>query len=378
MAKRDFYEILGVAKGASEEDIKKSYRKLAMKYHPDRNPDNKEAEEKFKEVKEAYEMLTNPEKREAYDRYGHAGVDPNMGGGGGFGGGAGGFGDAFGDIFGDIFGGGARGGRGGGGPQVYRGADLRYNLEITLEQAANGFDTTIRVPSWDKCDTCHGSGAKPGTQPVTCTTCAGHGQVRMQQGFFSIQQTCPKCHGSGKMIPEPCPSCSGAGRIKRNKTLEVKIPAGIDNGMRIRSTGNGEPGTNGGPSGDLYVEIHIKPHAVFQREGDDLHCEMPISFTKAAIGGEIEVPTLTGKVSFTVPEGTQTGKTFRLKGKGIKGVRSGYAGDLFCHMIVETPVKLTDKQKDLLREFERMTVEGGAKHSPQSKGWMDKVKDFFE
>jgi molecular chaperone DnaJ len=377
MAKRDFYEILGVAKGASEEEIKKSYRKLAMKFHPDRNPDNKEAEEKFKEVKEAYEMLTNPEKREAYDRYGHAGVDPNMGGGGGFGGGAGGFGDAFGDIFGDIFGGG-RGGRGGGGPQVYRGADLRYNLEITLEQAANGFDTTIRVPSWDKCDTCHGSGAKPGTQPVTCTTCAGHGQVRMQQGFFSIQQTCPKCHGSGKMIPEPCAACAGAGRIKRNKTLEVKIPAGIDNGMRIRSTGNGEPGTNGGPSGDLYVEIHIKPHAVFQREGDDLHCEMPISFTKAAIGGEIEVPTLTGKVSFTVPEGTQTGKTFRLKGKGIKGVRSGYAGDLFCHMIVETPVKLTDKQKDLLREFDRLTNEGGAKHSPQSKGWMDKVKDFFE
>ena len=376
MAKRDFYEILGVAKNASEDDIKKSYRKLAMKYHPDRNPDNKEAEEKFKEVKEAYEMLTNPEKREAYDRYGHAGVDPNMGGGGG-GFGAGGFGDAFGDIFGDIFGGG-RGGRGGGGPQVYRGADLRYNLEITLEQAAHGYETTIRVPSWDKCDTCHGSGAKPGTQPVTCTTCAGHGQVRMQQGFFSIQQTCPKCHGSGKIIPEPCAACGGAGRIKRNKTLEVKIPAGIDNGMRIRSTGNGEPGTNGGPSGDLYVEIHIKPHAVFQREGDDLHCEMPISFAKAALGGEIEVPTLTGKVSFTVPEGTQTGKTFRLKGKGIKGVRSGYTGDLFCHVVVETPVKLTDKQKDLLREFDRSTVEGGAKHSPQSKGWMDKVKDFFE
>jgi molecular chaperone DnaJ len=379
MAKRDFYEILGVAKNAPEEDIKKAYRKLAMKYHPDRNPDNKEAEEKFKEVKEAYEMLTNPEKREAYDRYGHAGVDPNMGGGGfggGFGGGAGGFGDAFGDIFGDIFGGGGRGRSSG--PQVYRGADLRYNLEITLEQAANGFDTTIRVPSWDKCDTCHGSGAKPGTSPVTCTTCHGHGQVRMQQGFFSIQQTCPKCHGSGKVIPEPCAACGGAGRIKRNKTLEVKIPAGIDNGMRIRSSGNGEPGTNGGPPGDLYVEIHIKPHQVFQREGDDLHCEMPISFSKAALGGEIEVPTLSGKVSFTVPEGTQTGKTFRLKGKGIKGVRSGYAGDLFCHMVVETPVKLTDKQKDLLREFDRLTKEGGAKHSPQSKGWMDKVKDFFE
>ena len=376
MAKRDFYEILGVAKGASEDEIKKSYRKLAMKYHPDRNPDNKEAEEKFKEVKEAYEMLTNPEKREAYDRYGHAGVDPNSGMGGGMGG-AGGFGDAFGDIFGDIFGGGGRGGRSAG-PQVYRGADLRYNLEITLEQAAHGFDTTIRVPSWDKCDTCHGSGAKPGTQPITCTTCAGHGQVRMQQGFFSIQQSCPKCQGSGKIVPEPCAACGGAGRIKRNKTLEVKIPAGIDNGMRIRSSGNGEPGTNGGPPGDLYVEIHIKAHAVFQREGDDLHCEMPISFSKAALGGEIEVPTLTGKVSFTVPEGTQTGKTFRLKGKGIKNVRSGYTGDLFCHVVVETPVKLTDKQKDLLREFDRLTTEGGAKHSPQSKGWMDKVKDFFE
>ncbi|QBE64229.1 molecular chaperone DnaJ [Pseudoduganella lutea] len=374
MAKRDFYEILGLAKNASEDEIKKAYRKLAMKYHPDRNPDNKEAEEKFKEVKEAYEMLTNPEKREAYDRYGHAGVDPNMGGGG-FGG-AGGFGDAFGDIFGDIFGGG--GGRRGGGPQVYRGADLRYNLEITLEQAAHGFDTTIRVPAWDKCDSCHGSGAKPGTSPVTCSTCGGHGQVRMQQGFFSIQQTCPKCHGTGKIIPEPCPACSGAGRIKRNKTLEVKIPAGIDNGMRIRSSGNGEPGTNGGPPGDLYVEIHIKAHPVFQREGDDLHCEMPISFAKAALGGEIEVPTLSGKVSFTVPEGTQSGKTFRLKGKGVKGVRSGYPGDLFCHVAVETPVKLTDKQKELLREFERATVEGGSKHSPQSKGWMDKVKDFFE
>nr|WP_314634597.1 molecular chaperone DnaJ [uncultured Janthinobacterium sp.] len=377
MAKRDFYETLGVAKNASEEEIKKSYRKLAMKYHPDRNPDSKESEEKFKEVKEAYEMLTNPEKREAYDRYGHAGVDPNMGGGGGFGGGAGGFADSFGDIFGDIFGGG--GGRSrNAGPQVYRGADLRYNLEITLEQAAHGFDTTIRVPSWDKCDTCHGSGAKPGTSPTTCGTCGGHGQVRMQQGFFSIQQTCPKCHGSGKVITDPCTPCGGAGRIKRNKTLEVKIPVGIDNGMRIRSSGNGEPGTNGGPSGDLYVEIHIKPHAVFQREGDDLHCEMPISFTKAALGGEIEVPTLNGKVSFTIPEGTQSGKTFRLKGKGIKGVRSGYAGDLFCHVAIETPVKLTEKQKDLLREFEKSTTEGGAKHSPQSKNWKDKVKDFFE
>ncbi|MEY4368462.1 MAG: molecular chaperone protein [Pseudomonadota bacterium] len=376
MAKRDFYETLGVAKNASDEEIKKAYRKLAMKFHPDRNPDSKQAEDKFKEAKEAYEMLSDPQKREAYDRFGHAGVDPNVGGAGGAGAGfGGGFSDAFGDIFGDIFGG---GGRQRGGPQVYRGADLRYNLDITLEQAANGFETTIRVPSWDECETCHGSGAKPGTSPTTCATCGGHGQVRMQQGFFSIQQTCPKCHGSGKVIPDPCNPCAGSGRVKRNKTLEVKIPAGIDDGMRIRSTGNGEPGMNGGPPGDLYVEIHIKQHGVFQRDGDDLHCEMPISFAKAALGGEIEVPTLSGKVSFSVPEGTQSGKTFRLRSKGIKGVRSGFPGDLFCHVVVETPVKLTDRQKDLLREFDQLTTEGGAKHSPQSKSWMDKVKEFFE
>lgn len=375
MAKRDFYEILGVAKGASDDELKKAYRKLAMKYHPDRNPDDKAAEEKFKEVKEAYEMLSDPQKRDAYDRYGHAGVDPNMGAGGGAG--AGGFADAFGDIFGDIFGGG--GGRSSrGGPQVYRGADLRYNLEITLEQAAHGFDTTIRVPSWDSCDTCHGSGAKPGTSPVTCTTCGGHGQVRMQQGFFSVQQTCPKCHGSGQIIPEPCTACAGAGRIKRNKTLEVKIPEGIDDGMRIRSSGNGEPGMNGGPPGDLYVEIHIKPHDVFQREENDLHCEMPISFTKAALGGEVEAPTLSGRASFTIPEGTQSGKTFRLRGKGIKGVRSSIAGDLFCHVVIETPVKLTDRQKELLRELDQTMIDGGAKHSPQTKTWRDKVKEFFE
>lgn len=376
MAKRDFYEILGVAKGASDDELKKAYRKLAMKYHPDRNPGDAAAEEKFKEAKEAYEMLSDPQKKAAYDRYGHAGVDPNAGMGGG-GGGAGNFADAFGDIFGDIFGGG-RGRSGGGGPQVYRGADLRYNLEITLEQAAHGFDTTIRIPSWDECDTCHGSGAKPGTTPVTCSTCGGHGQVRMQQGFFSIQQTCPKCNGAGKTIPEPCTACAGAGKTKRNKTLEVKIPAGIDDGMRIRSTGNGEPGVNGGPAGDLYVEIHIKPHEVFQRDEDDLHCEMPISFAKAALGGEIEVPTLSGRASFTIPEGTQSGKTFRLRGKGIKGVRASYPGDMFCHVVVETPVKLTDRQKDLLREFEQLTSEGGAKHSPQTKTWRDKVKEFFE
>lgn len=376
MSKRDYYEILGLAKNASDEEIKKAYRKLAMKYHPDRNPDSKAAEEKFKEAKEAYEMLSDPAKREAYDRYGHAGVDPNAGFGAG-GAGFGGFSDAFGDIFGDIFGHGARGGRGPG-PQVYRGADLRYNLEITLEQAAHGFDTTIRVPSWSECDTCHGSGAKPGTSPTTCGTCGGQGQVRMQQGFFSIQQTCPKCHGTGKIIPTPCTTCSGAGRIKRTKTLEVKIPAGIDDGMRIRSSGNGEPGMNGGPPGDLYVEIHIKQHPVFQRDGDDLHCEVPVSFTKAALGGEVEVPTLNGKASFSLPEGTQSGKTFRLRGKGIKGVRSGYAGDLFCHVVVETPVKLTERQKELLQEFEQLMTAGGSKHNPQSKSWKDKVKEFFE
>ena len=378
MAKRDYYEVLGVAKNASDDEIKKAYRKLAMKYHPDRNPDSKDAEEHFKEAKEAYEMLSDDQKRAAYDQYGHAGVDPNMGGAGGQG--FGGFADAFGDIFGDIFGqaagGAARGGRGG--PQVYRGADLRYSMEITLEQAAHGYDTQIRVPSWVSCEVCHGSGAKPGTKPETCPTCHGAGAVRMSQGFFSIQQTCPKCHGSGTYVPDPCTNCHGAGKVKETKTLEVKIPAGIDDGMRIRSSGNGEPGVNGGPPGDLYVEIHIKPHSVFEREGDDLHCQMPIPFTTAALGGEIEVPTLAGRASFTVPEGTQSGRTFRLRGKGIKGLRSSVAGDLYVHVQVETPVKLTDTQRELLKQFEKSLVEGGPRHSPQSKSWFDKVKSFFD
>jgi molecular chaperone DnaJ len=377
MAKRDYYEVLGVAKNASDDEIKKSYRKLAMKYHPDRNPDNKNAEEHFKEAKEAYEMLSDSQKRAAYDQYGHAGVDPNMAGAGAQG--FGGFADAFGDIFGDIFGQTAGGGaRGRAGPQVYRGADLRYSMEITLEQAAHGYDTQIRVPSWANCDVCKGSGAKPGTKPETCPTCHGQGTVRMSQGFFSIQQTCPKCHGSGSYIPEPCAHCHGAGKVKETKTLEVKIPAGIDDGMRIRSAGNGEPGINGGPSGDLYVEIHIKQHAVFERDGDDLHCQMPIQFTTAALGGEIEVPTLAGRASFTVPEGTQSGKTFRLRGKGIKGLRSSIAGDLYVHVQVETPVKLTDPQRDLLKQFEKSLTEGGSRHSPQSKSWFDRVKSFFD
>lgn len=369
--KRDFYEILGLAKNASEDEIKKSYRKLAMKFHPDRNPDNKDAEAKFKEAKEAYEILSDAEKRAAYDRFGHAGVDPNAAGAGA--GGPGGFADVFGDIFGDIFGGaGGRGGR----SNVYRGADLRYAMDITLEQAARGFETEIRVPSWESCDVCSGSGAKPGTKPKTCSTCGGAGQVRMQQGFFSIQQTCPTCRGSGRIIPEPCTNCEGVGRVKRNKTLAVKIPAGIDDGMRIRSAGNGEPGINGGPSGDLYVEIRVKPHAVFQREGDDLHCEIPLSFPVAALGGEIEVPTLGGKALLTIPEGTQSGKSFRLRAKGVKNVRSQTVGDLYCHVAVETPVKLTDKQKQLLRELDASLKD--PRHSPASKGWMDRVKDFFQ
>ncbi|HEU4622926.1 MAG TPA: molecular chaperone DnaJ, partial [Burkholderiaceae bacterium] len=270
------------------------------------------------------------------------------------------------------------GGNGRGGQRVYRGADLRYNMEITLEQAANGFDTTIRVPSWEECETCHGVGAKPGTKPQACSTCGGQGQVRMQQGFFSIQQTCPRCHGTGKMIPDPCPACDGAGKIKRTKTLEVKVPAGIDDGMRIRSSGNGEPGVNGGPPGDLYVEIHVKPHTMFERDGDDLHCQVPIAFTTAALGGKIEVPTLGGRAEIDIPEGTQQGKTFRLRGKGIKGVRSGYPGDLYCHVAIETPVKLTEKQKSLLREFEASINASNGRNSPQQKGWMDRVGDFFK
>lgn len=371
MAKKDYYEILGVAKNASDDEIRKAYRKLAMKYHPDRNPDNKDAEEKFKDVKEAYEMLSDQEKRAAYDRFGHAGVDPNAAGMGG----AGGFADAFGDIFSDIFGGGGAGRRSG--PQVYRGSDLRYSLDISLEQAANGYDTEIRIPSWDNCDTCNGSGAKPGTSPTTCHTCNGSGSVRMQQGFFSVQQTCPTCHGTGKEVKNPCNKCDGLGRVRHNKTLQVKIPAGIDDGMRIRSSGNGEPGLNGGPPGDLYIEVRIKPHGIFQRDGEDLHCEVTIPFTKAALGGPQEVPTLSGRGEIDIPEGTQTGKTFRLRGKGIKGIRSSYPGDLYCHVIVETPVRLNDEQKSLLRQFEASLSSGGNKHSPKSESWTDKVKNFF-
>jgi molecular chaperone DnaJ len=369
-AKRDLYEVLGVNRDASEEEIKKAYRKLAMKWHPDRNPDNAKAEEHFKEAKLAYEILSDVNKRAAYDQYGHAGVDPSVGAG--FGGaGFGNFADAFGDIFGDIFGG-ARNRS-----NVYRGADLRYNLEVALEEAARGTETRIRIPAMEECGTCHGSGAKPGTQPVTCSTCGGHGQVRMQQGFFSIQQTCPKCHGSGKVVQTPCATCHGAGRVKQHKTLSVKIPAGVDDGDRIRLSGEGEAGVNGGPSGDLYVVIHIKPHPVFQRDHNDLHCEMPISFTTAALGGEIEIPTLDGYAKIRVPAETQTGKVFRLRGKGIKGVRSAAHGDLLCHVIVETPVNLTARQKELLAELDSIDRDDAGRHNPRAKSWLDKVKEFF-
>lgn len=375
--KRDYYETLGVPKNASEEEIKKAYRKLAMKHHPDRNSGDaaKESEAKFKEVKEAYEMLSDGQKRAAYDQHGHAGVDPNMRGGPGAEG-FGGFAEAFGDIFGDVFGG-ARGGRQGSGRQVFRGGDLSYAMEVTLEEAAEGKEAQIRIPSWDSCVTCHGSGAKAGTKPITCTTCHGQGAVQMRQGFFSVQQTCPQCHGSGKIIPEPCTTCHGQGKLKTTKTLEVKIPAGIDDGMRIRSTGNGEPGTNGGPPGDLYIEIRLKKHEIFEREGDDLHCAVPVSMTTAALGGEINVPTLQGAAAIDIPEGTQSGKQFRLRGKGIKGVRASYPGDLYCHVRVETPVKLTEHQRKLVKELDESLKKGGNKHSPTDKGWFDKAKEFF-
>ncbi len=372
MAKKDFYEVLGVNRDASDDEIKKAYRKLAMKHHPDRNPDNPKSEEQFKEAKEAYEILSDAQKRGAYDQYGHAGIDPQAGMGAGAAGG--GFGDAFGDIFGDIFG---RGGGSGGRSNVYRGADLRYNLEISLEDAARGSETRIRIPTMEECEVCDGSGAKPGTEPKSCPTCGGHGQVRMQQGFFSLQQTCPKCHGTGRFIPTPCTTCHGAGRTKQHKTLSVKIPAGIDEGDRIRLSGEGEPGVNGGPSGDLYVQIHLKEHAVFQRDHDDLHCEMPIGFAISALGGEIEIPTLDGMARLKIPAETQSGKVFRLRGKGIKGIRSVGRGDLMCHVVVETPVNLTERQRELLKEFEDINLKDAGHHNPRAKGWMDKVKEFF-
>lgn len=380
MSKRDYYEVLGVERGADTKEIKKAYRRLAQKFHPDRNPDDETAAEKFREVSEAYEVLSDGEKRAAYDQFGHAGVDGQaggFGGGGGFGGaGPGGFSDIFGDVFGDIFGGGG-GRRNPNAPA--RGSDLRYNLELDLESAVAGTTVDIRVPRHVECERCDGGGAEPGSSKETCPTCAGHGQVRMQQGFFAVQQTCPTCHGSGQHIKVPCHKCNGEGRVRETRTLSVKIPAGVDTGDRIRLNGEGEAGMNGGPPGDLYVQVHIKPHHIFQRDGKHLHCEVPINFVDAALGGELEVPTLDGRVKLKIPAETQTGKLFRLRGKGVKPVRGGAPGDLLCKVVVETPVKLNEEQKELLRQFqESLGGTNSAHHSPKKSGFFDGVKKFFE
>jgi len=377
MSKRDYYEVLGVAKNVSDADLKKAFKRMAMKHHPDRNPDDKDAESKFKEAKEAYDVLSDAKKRAAYDQFGHAGVDASMGGGaGGFGGGgAGNFSDIFGDVFSDIFGG---GGGGGGGQRAYRGSDLRYKLDLDLEEAVSGTTVKIRVPVMTTCDTCGGSGAKEGSTPTSCTTCGGQGQVRMQQGFFSVQQTCPRCHGTGKMITDPCGKCHGQGRVKETKTLSVKVPAGVDTGDRIRLSGEGEAGEFGGPPGDLYVETHVREHAIFHREDSNLYCEMPISFVTAALGGELEVPTLEGKVKLKVPAETQSGKMFRLRGKGVKPVRGGQVGDLMCRIVIETPVNLSSQQKEMLAQFEQTLTSSQDRHNPRSTSWLDGVKKFFD
>ena len=371
MSKRDYYEILGVAKNASEAEVKKAFKRLAMKHHPDRNPDDKQAEENFKEAKEAYDILSDPQKRTAYDQFGHAGVEPGMGAHGGAGGAS--FSDIFGDVFGDIF-----GGMHGGGTRTRRGSDLRYNLDLALEEAVKGTSVKIRVPTSVPCSECGGSGAKKGTTPKTCTTCNGIGQVRMQQGFFSLQQTCPKCRGTGQIIADPCHKCHGQGRVQEHKTLSVKVPAGVDTGDRIRLSGEGEAGEFGAPAGDLYVQINVREHPIFSRDENDLYCEVPISFVTATLGGELEVPTLDGRVKLKIPAETQSGRLFRVRGKGVRSVRGGMVGDLICRVSVETPVNLTSKQKEILRELEKSMSETGHKHKPKEHSWLDGVKKFFD
>ena len=368
MSKRDYYETLGVSNTASDADIKKAFRRLAMKYHPDRNPDDEEAEHSFKEAKEAFDVLSSADKRAAYDQFGHAGVDQSVGGGG-FG--SSGFGDAFSDIFGDIFGGGGR-------SRVRKGADLQYNLELSLEDAVAGTTVKIRVPTLKHCTNCSGSGAKPGSSPETCNTCGGHGQVRMQQGFFSVQQTCPNCRGKGSTISDPCDTCHGAGRVKEHKSLSVEVPAGVDNGDRIRLSGEGEAGEAGAPTGDLFVQIHVKPHPIFERDNADLYCEVPINIVTAALGGELEVPSLGGRLNLKIPAGTQTHKLFRMRGKGVKPVRGGPVGDLICRIVVETPVKLNGEQKELLEKLGQSMGKASNKHSPNENSWIDSMKKFFE
>lgn len=373
MAKRDYYQVLGIEKNVSGAELKKAYRRQAMKYHPDRNEGDKAAEHKFKEAKEAYEVLNDSQKRAAYDQFGHSGVDPSMAGGGAGGSqGGGNFSDIFGDVFGDIF-----GGSRGSGSQAYRGNDLRYSLDLRLEDAIHGSEVQIRVPTLVACKTCSGTGAKPGTSPSTCSACGGHGQVRMQQGFFSIQQTCPKCRGSGREITSPCTTCNGSGRAQETKTLSVKVPAGVDDGDQIRLAGEGEAGENAGPAGDLYVQIRLKPHSIFRRDGDDLYCEMPLSFAKATLGGEVEIPTLSGRANIKIPAGTQSERVFRLRSKGVKNVRTAHVGDLYCKASVETPVNLTSEQKKLIKELDSLVQQGGDRHSPRAQSWVNKVKAFF-
>jgi molecular chaperone DnaJ len=374
MSKRDYYKVLDVPRNAAEADIKKAYRRLAMKFHPDRNPNDTEAEAKFKEAKEAYEVLTDEQKRAAYDQHGHAGVEAiNRGGGrGGFGPGDA-FSDIFGDVFGDIFGTGRRGGR----AQVFRGADLRYELELDLDQAVFGHAVDIDVPKLSECETCHGSGAAKGSSPVTCETCDGSGQVRISQGFFQLQQTCPRCRGAGSIVRNPCDSCLGQGRVRRTKTLQVKVPPGVDSGDRIRLGGEGEAGRNGGPPGDLYVEVAVREHPIFERDGAHLSCEVPISFATAALGGTVEVPTLDGEVTIKVPAETQSGRVFRLRDKGVKPVRGGARGDLFCRVVVETPVSLSAEQRELVRKLEESLKGDSNKHAPRERGFFEGVKRFF-
>jgi len=371
MSKRDYYEVLGVSQSASEKEVKKAYKKLAMKYHPDRTAGDKAKEETFKEVKEAYEILNDDQKRAAYDQYGHAAFEQGGHGGGG----GGGFGQDFGDIFGDIFGG---GGGGRGRQRQQRGSDLRYNVDLSLEEAVKGKSLEIKVPTYVHCEPCDGSGAKPGTSAKTCSTCHGHGQVQMRQGLFAVQQTCPTCGGSGKVIIDKCTSCYGEGRVKKSKTLSVKIPSGVDTGDRIRLSGEGEAGEHGAPAGDLYVQVNVREHDIFVRDENHLYCEVPISFIVAALGGEIEVPTLGGKVKLKVPKETQTGKMFRLRGKGVKSVRSSSTGDLMCKVVIETPVNLSGDQADLLRQLEEKMATSSKKHSPKETGFFDGVKKFFD
>ncbi len=375
MAKRDYYQVLDVPRTATEADIKKAYRRLAMKYHPDRNPNDKEAEEKFKEAKEASEVLCDADKRAIYDQHGHAGIDAsrNSGGRGGFQGGDA-FGEMFGEMFGDIFGGGRRAG---GRSQVFRGADLKYELEIDLGQAVFGHSVEIDVAKLMECDTCGGSGAAKGHKPVTCETCNGVGQVRISQGFFQLQQACPKCRGTGSIIKNPCDSCLGQGRVRRSKKLAVKIPAGVDTGDRIRLGGEGEAGRNGGPPGDLYVEVHVREHEIFERDGEHLSCEVPVSFATAVLGGNVEVPTLDGHVSLKIPSETQSGRVFRLRDKGVKPVRGGARGDLFCRVVVETPVNLSAEQREMLRKFDESLKKDSDRHTPRGQSFLEGVKRFF-